>query len=84
MHRRPSLSAGNTGLALRAVKLSGFAIATVDLGFAALQKEYKLENSKAYRLKIVSTGRHEYDRVAPEFFDFIRLSSCRKGVWWPV
>jgi len=66
-------------LATRAVKLPDLVIGTDDLGFEVSQKEYKLETGKAYRLKIVSTGRHEYAMVAPELFDFIWLRKVEAG-----
>ena len=66
-------------LATRAVELPDLVIGTDDLGFAVSQKEYKLETGKAYSLKIISTGRHEYAMVAPEFFDFIWLRKVEAG-----
>lgn len=66
-------------LATRAVELPDLVIGTDDLGFAVSQKEYRLETGKAYSLKIISTGRHEYAMVAPEFFDFIWLRKVEAG-----
>ena len=66
-------------LATRATRLPDLVLGTDDTGFELSQKEYKLETGKAYRLKIVSTGKHEYAMVAPEFFDFIWLRKVEAG-----
>ena len=66
-------------LATRATRLPDLVLGTDDIGFGLSQKEYRLETGKAYRLKIVSTGRHEYAMVAPEFFDFIWLRKIEAG-----
>ena len=66
-------------LATRATRLPDLVLGTDNTGFGLSQKEYKLETGKAYRLKIVSTGKHEYAMVAPEFFDFIWLRKVEAG-----
>ena len=66
-------------LATRAIRLPDLVLGTDNTGFGLSQKEYRLETGKAYRLKIVSTGMHEYAMVAPEFFDFIWLRKVEAG-----
>lgn len=66
-------------LATRATELPDLVLGTDDLGFAVSEKEYELETGKAYSLKIVSSGKHEYAMVAPEFFDFIWLRKIEAG-----
>ena len=66
-------------LATRATRLPDLVLGTDNTGFGLSQKEYRLETGKAYRLKIVSTGKHEYAMVAPEFFDFIWLRKVEAG-----
>jgi len=66
-------------LATRATRLPDLVLGTDNTGFELSQKEYRLETGKAYRLKIISTGKHEYAMVAPEFFDFIWLRKVEAG-----
>jgi hypothetical protein len=66
-------------LSLKPTRLPDLVIGTDDTGFGLSQKEYAIETGKSYRLKIISTGRHEYALVAPDFFDNIWLRKVEAG-----
>lgn len=55
-------------LATRATRLEKLILGADAAGVAMSVKEYRLETGKAYRWTIVSSGKHEYGIVAPEFF----------------
>jgi len=75
-----SLAAYGVGdLSLRPAKLPDLVLGVDETGFAVSQKEYGVETGKAYQLKIVSTGKHEYALVAPELFDNIWLRKVEAG-----
>lgn len=63
----------------RPTRLPDLVLGTDDTGFGMSQKEYSVETGKAYRLKIVSTGKHEYALVAADLFDNIWLRKVEAG-----
>jgi uncharacterized cupredoxin-like copper-binding protein len=66
-------------LSLKPARLPDLVLGTDDTGFGLSQKEYNLETGKSYRLKVISSGKHEYALVAPEFFDNIWLRKVEAG-----
>jgi uncharacterized cupredoxin-like copper-binding protein len=72
-----ALAAGD--LSLRPVRLPDLVLGTDETGFEVSQKEYSIETGKAYRLKIISTGKHEYALMAPDLFDNIWLRKVEAG-----
>lgn len=58
-------------LATRAVRLDKLVLGEDPAGVSMSVKEYRIETGKAYRWTIVSSGKHEYGIVAPEFFRVI-------------
>ena len=75
----PQDAAAKGDLAVKATKLPDLVLGTDDTGYGVSQKEYSLETGKAYRLKIVSTGKKEYAIVAPELFSVIWLRKVEAG-----
>jgi hypothetical protein len=72
-----AIAAGD--LSTRPTRLPDLVLGTDDTGLGLSQKEYSLETGKSYRLKIISTGKHEYALVAPELFDNIWLRKVEAG-----
>jgi hypothetical protein len=72
-----AIAAGD--LSGKPTRLPDLVLGTDDAGFGLSQKEYNLETGKAYRLKIISTGKHEYALVAPDLFDNIWLRKIEAG-----
>jgi hypothetical protein len=66
-------------LSLRPTRLPDLVLGTDDTGLDISQKEYVVETGKSYRLKIISSGKHEYALVAPELFDNIWLRKVEAG-----
>ena len=66
-------------LAGKPTRLPDLVLGNDDTGFGMSQKEYSLETGKAYRLKIISTGKHEYAVVADDLFDTIWLRKVEAG-----
>lgn len=60
-------------LASKPEKLPDLVIGTDDTGFGVSQKDFELNTGKAYKLKIVSTGKKECAWIAPEFTTAIWL-----------
>jgi hypothetical protein len=75
----PQNAAAKGDLAVKPTKLPDLVLGTDDTGFGMSQKEYSLETGKAYRLKIVSTGKKEYAMVAPELFSVIWVRKVEAG-----
>jgi hypothetical protein len=55
-------------LATRATRLEPLVLGNDETDFFMSIKEYKLETGKYYRWKVVSSGKREYNLVAPEFW----------------
>lgn len=66
-------------LATKPTKLPDLVIGTDDAGYGVSQKDFDMETGKAYRLKIVSTGKKECAFVAPDFFAAIWLRKVEAG-----
>jgi hypothetical protein len=79
IHGAASLALAAGDLSTRPVRLPDLVLGTDDTGFELSQKEYGIETGKAYRLKIISTGKHAYALVAPELFDNIWLRKVEAG-----
>lgn len=75
----PGEASAKGDLAVKPTKLPDLVLGTDDTGFGVSQKEYALETGKAYRLKIVSTGKKEYALVAPELFNVIWVRKVEAG-----
>jgi hypothetical protein len=75
----PQNVAAKGDLAVKPTKLPDLVLGTDDTGFEVSQKEYSLETGKAYRLKIVSTGKKEYAMVAPELFSVVWVRKVEAG-----
>jgi hypothetical protein len=55
-------------LATRATRLEPLVLGNDETDFFMSMKEYKLETGKYYRWKVISSGKREYNLVAPEFW----------------
>lgn len=66
-----SAAAAKGDLATRATRLEKLVLGADVTGMSMSVKEYRIETGKAYRWTIVSSGKHEYGIVAPEFFRII-------------
>src|SRR5690349_21559369 len=55
-------------LATRATRLEPLTLGNDETDFFMSTKEYKLETGKYYRWKVISSGKREYNLVAPEFW----------------
>jgi hypothetical protein len=55
-------------LATRATRLEPLVLGNDQTDFFMSSKEYKLETGKYYRWKVESSGKREYNLVAPEFW----------------
>jgi uncharacterized cupredoxin-like copper-binding protein len=75
----PLDAAAKGDLAVKPTKLPDLVLGTDDAGFGVSQNQYALETGKAYRLKIVSTGKKEYAMVAPELFSAIWVRKVEAG-----
>lgn len=62
---------GKGDLATRAIRLDKLILGEDPAGVSMSVKEYRIETGKAYRWTIISSGKHEYGVVAPEFFRVI-------------
>ena len=72
-------AAAKGDLAVKPTKLPDLVLGTDDTGFGLSRKEYRLESGKAYRLKIISSGKKEYAMVAPELFSVIWVRKIEAG-----
>jgi hypothetical protein len=72
-----AIAAGD--LSGRPVRLPDLVLGNDDTGFGISQKEYNVETGKAYRLKVISTGKKEYALVAADLFDNIWLRKLEAG-----
>jgi len=66
-------------LAVKPTKLPDLVIGTDDAGYGVSQKDFSMETGKAYRLKIISTGKKPCPWVAPEFTTTIWLRKVEVG-----
>lgn len=64
----PAPVAAKGDLAVRATRLEPLVLGDEASDFTLSQKEYRLETGRYYRWRIVSSGKREYNLVAPEFW----------------
>lgn len=66
-------------LATRAQRLEPLVLGNAESDFAMSQKEYRLETGRYYRWRIASSGKREYNLVAPEFWRSVWLRQVQVG-----
>ncbi len=66
-------------LTQRTERLPDLVMGSEESDYSLSQKEYQLETGKAYRLKLVASGRKEYAFQAPEFATSIYLRKVEAG-----
>ena len=66
-------------LATRAVRLEPLVLGNDESDFAMTQREYRLETGRYYRWTITSSGKREYNLVAPEFWRNVWIRQVQVG-----
>lgn len=65
--------------ATRVTRLEPLVLGNETSDFAMSQKEYKLETGRYYRWTITSSGKREYNLVAPEFWRNVWIRQVQVG-----
>lgn len=77
------LTAGEAGargdLATRATRLEPLVLGSDESDFTMTQREYRLETGRYYRWTITSSGKREYNLVAPEFWRNVWIRQVQIG-----
>jgi hypothetical protein len=66
-------------LSTRVTRLEPLVLGNATSDFAMSQKEYKLETGRYYRWTITSSGKREYNLVAPEFWRSVWIRQVQVG-----
>ena len=74
---RPVLARGD--LATRATRLEPLTLGNDESDFWMSQKEYRLETGRYYRWRVVSSGKREYNLVAPELWRNVWIRQVQVG-----
>jgi len=72
-------AAARGDLATRATRLEPLVLGNDESDFAMTQKEYRLETGRYYRWTITSSGKREYNLVAPEFWRNVWIRQVQVG-----
>lgn len=66
-------------LATRAMRLEPLVLGNDESDFTMTQREYRLETGRYYRWTITSSGKREYNLVAPEFWRNVWIRQVQIG-----